>query len=66
MRDGEVLIDLLSVEALQRRAMANLHALPARYRVLRDPEHYPVHRSAQIHALRERARREHGGEGGKR
>ena len=64
MRDGEILTDFPPLLELQQRALTNLHALPARYRALRDPEHYPVRRSERIYALRERTRREHGGEGG--
>ena len=61
MRDGEILTDFPPLLELQHRAMTNLHALPGRYRALRDPEPYPVRRSAQIHALRARAGRGRGG-----
>ena len=37
--------------------MANVRALPERYRALHDPAPYPVRRSAGILELRERASR---------
>ena len=64
MRDGQILIEFPSLLELQHLAMANLQALPERHRALRDPEPYPVRRSAQIHALREHASRGRGGEEG--
>jgi nicotinate phosphoribosyltransferase len=53
--DGAVAIDLPSPQEIQRRAAANLRALPERYRALHDPAPYPVRRSERLLALRDRA-----------
>jgi nicotinate phosphoribosyltransferase len=60
MRVGDIVTTFPTLEDVKRRAAANLHALPAPYRALRDPELYPVHRSPGILALRERANRLYG------
>jgi nicotinate phosphoribosyltransferase len=55
IRDGEIVTDLPPIPELQARAIANVQALPQRYRALRDPAPYPVRRSAGILELRQRA-----------
>jgi nicotinate phosphoribosyltransferase len=60
MRGGNVVTTLPSLGEIQRLAAANVQSLPARYRALRDPVPYPVHRSEAILALRERAGRLYG------
>ena len=60
MRGGNIAITFPPLEDVKRRAAANLQALPARYRTLRDPDLYPVHRSPGILALREHANRLYG------
>jgi nicotinate phosphoribosyltransferase len=55
VRDGAMVVDLPPVPEIQRQALANLQALPERYRALHDPAPYPVRRSSGILALRERA-----------
>jgi hypothetical protein len=55
MRDGETVVESLSVLDIQARARANLSALPERFRAPTDPEPYPVLRSEGLIALRERA-----------
>jgi nicotinate phosphoribosyltransferase len=55
MRHGEIAVDLPPVPEIQRQAIANVQALPERYRALHDPAPYPVRRSSGILALRERA-----------
>src|SRR5215210_2982203 len=51
---GEIVVDLPPVPEIQARAMANVDALPQRYRTLHDPPPYPVRRSGQLRQLRER------------
>jgi len=51
---GEIVVDLPPVPEIQARAMANVDALPQRYRTLHDPPPYPVRRSRQLRQLRER------------
>src|SRR5215207_7663412 len=55
IRNGETVTELPPVSEIQARAIANVQALPQRYRALDDPAPYPVRRSSGIHALRERA-----------
>jgi nicotinate phosphoribosyltransferase len=55
IRDGDICADLPSVLEIRSRALANVQALPARYRALTDPPPYPVRRSERIIELRERA-----------
>jgi nicotinate phosphoribosyltransferase len=52
---GEIVMELSPVPEIQARAIANVQALPERYRALPDPAPYPVRRSSGILALRERA-----------
>ena len=52
---GDICAELPSVLDIRSRALANVQALPARYRALTDPPPYPVRRSDGIVALRERA-----------
>jgi nicotinate phosphoribosyltransferase len=59
IRDGDICADLPSVLDIRSRALANVQALPARYRALTDPPPYPVRRSEGIVALRERASQQH-------
>jgi nicotinate phosphoribosyltransferase len=61
VRAGAIVADLPPLRELQRRAVANVQALPHRHRVLRDPAPYPLRRSMGIHALRERATQRSGG-----
>jgi len=51
---GEIVVDLPPVPEIQARAMANVDALPQRYRTLYAPPPYPVRRSRQLRQLRER------------
>ena len=55
IRDGTIVADLPPVPEIQRQALANVEALPQRYRALHDPTRYPVRRSPGILELRERA-----------
>jgi nicotinate phosphoribosyltransferase len=55
IRHGEIAGDLPPVSEIQARAIANVQALPQRYRTLHDPSPYPVRRSAGILELRKRA-----------
>jgi nicotinate phosphoribosyltransferase len=55
IRSGEIVMELSPVPEIQARAIANVQALPERYRALHDPAPYPVRRSSGILALRERA-----------
>jgi nicotinate phosphoribosyltransferase len=55
IHDGAIVADLPSVSEIQRRAVASVRSLPERYRALQDPAPYPVRRSADTLALRERA-----------
>jgi nicotinate phosphoribosyltransferase len=55
IRNGEIVMELSPVPEIQARAIANVQALPERYRALHDPAPYPVRRSSGILALRERA-----------
>src|SRR5215216_4167039 len=57
IRNGEIVTDLPYVPEIQARAIANVEALPHRYRALRAPLPYPVRRSTGILELRERAAR---------
>ncbi|MDF3042633.1 MAG: nicotinate phosphoribosyltransferase [Thermomicrobiales bacterium] len=59
IRDGDICADLPSVLDIRSRALANVQALPERYRALTDPPPYPVRRSEGIVALRERASQQH-------
>jgi nicotinate phosphoribosyltransferase len=59
IRDGDICADLPSVLDIRSRALANVQALPQRYRALTDPPPYPVRRSEGIVALRERASQQH-------
>jgi nicotinate phosphoribosyltransferase len=52
---GDICADLPSVMDIRSRALANVQALPARYRALVTPPPYPVRRSEGIVELRERA-----------
>lgn len=58
---GDVCAGLPLVMEIQSRALANVRALPARYRALNDPPAYPVRRSDGIVEIRERASRGRGG-----
>jgi nicotinate phosphoribosyltransferase len=51
---GEIVVDFPPVPEIQARAMANVDALPQRYRTLHDLPPYPVRRSRQVRQLRER------------
>jgi nicotinate phosphoribosyltransferase len=55
IHDGTIVADLPSVPEIQSRAVANLRSLPECYRALQDPVPYPVRRSPDTLALRERA-----------
>ncbi len=55
VRGGDICADLPPVPEIQTLALANVQALPTRYRALLDPPPYPVRRSEGIVALRERA-----------
>jgi nicotinate phosphoribosyltransferase len=55
IHDGAIVADLPSVSEIQRRAVASVRSLPERYRALQDPVPYPVRRSPDTLALRERA-----------
>lgn len=57
VRNGEIIAAFPSPREIQRRALADLEALPERFQALADPEPYPVHRSAALLALRDRASR---------
>jgi nicotinate phosphoribosyltransferase len=57
VRDGAVVATTPTLPELQARAAAERRALPERHRRLREPEPYPVRRSASLLALRERAGR---------
>ncbi|MCC6315883.1 MAG: nicotinate phosphoribosyltransferase, partial [Thermomicrobiales bacterium] len=59
VRAGAVVAMSRPLREIQQQAMAQLHALPAVYRALRDPEPYPVRRSADLLETRERAARLH-------
>lgn len=59
VRQGDQFVSSPTVLEIQAQAAENLAALPAEYRALTDPEPYPVHRSAGLLALRERATRAH-------
>jgi nicotinate phosphoribosyltransferase len=54
IRDGEIVTNFPSLQAIQARAARNLHALPERYRRLHDATPYPVCHSARLLELRER------------
>jgi nicotinate phosphoribosyltransferase len=60
MRGGNIATTFPPLEDVKRSAAANLQSLPTRYRALRDPDPYPVHRSLGILALREHANRVYG------
>ena len=55
VRAGTIVADLPPLPELQRRAVANVRALPPRHRALHDPVPYPVRRSSGLLALRARA-----------
>jgi nicotinate phosphoribosyltransferase len=55
VQGGDLRADLPPVMNIRSRALANVQALPARYRALTDPPPYPVRRSEGIAELRERA-----------
>jgi nicotinate phosphoribosyltransferase len=57
IEDGAIVADRPTPLDIQARAIANLRALPERYRALRDPAPYPVTRSDGLIELRERATR---------
>ena len=59
IRDGAIVAGLAPVQAIQTRALANVQALPERYRALHDPAAYPVRRSEALLELRERASQGH-------
>jgi nicotinate phosphoribosyltransferase len=54
VRDGAIVADAPTVQAIQARAMENVQALPQQYRELYDPVPYPVRRSGELLDLRER------------
>ncbi|MFN8590112.1 MAG: nicotinate phosphoribosyltransferase [Thermomicrobiales bacterium] len=55
IRQGTIRDVTLPPLEIQGRAAANLHALPAKYRALREPAPYPVRRSDRLLSLREEA-----------
>jgi nicotinate phosphoribosyltransferase len=54
MRDGEVVVDLPSLDAIRARCRERVAALPAAVRRIRDPEPWPVSRSPRLVELRDR------------
>jgi nicotinate phosphoribosyltransferase len=61
VHNGDIRAELPPVPEIQTRALANVQALPERYRALTDPPPYPVRRSEGIVELRERATQQRGG-----
>jgi nicotinate phosphoribosyltransferase len=59
VRDGTIVADMPSVEAIQAQARANVESLPRQYRELYDPMTYPVGRSGELLELRRRAASPH-------